>query len=102
MSKTTGVVLAIGGITVVNQTVFHDEPMNWRIPVATGLLAVGFSAGERVWPQGAQILAWTALLTVSLTRMTPSVPSPVESALQWWNKTNTSSSGTNAGGSRGV
>lgn len=86
MSKSTGVILAMGGITVVNQTVFHDEPMNWRIPVATGLAAVGFSVAERAWPQGTMILAWTALLTVCLTRIN-NVPSPVESALDWWDRT---------------
>lgn len=87
MSKTTGVVLAIGGVTVVNETVFHGQPMDWRVPIATGLAAVGFSLAERVWPQGAEILAWTALLTVLLTRTDPKVPSPTESALSWWDST---------------
>lgn len=84
MSQTTGPVLAMGLATVVNQTVFHDQPMDWRVPVATGLAAIGFSTAERAWPQGAKILAWTALLTVLLTRTQPNVPSPVESALTWW------------------
>lgn len=86
MSRTTGVILGLGAITIVNQTVFHDEPMDWRIPVATGLAAVGFSMAERAWPQGTQILAWTALLTVLLTRTKANVPSPVESAVTWWEK----------------
>jgi hypothetical protein len=85
VSKTIGPILATGTVTVINQTVFHDKPMDWRVPVATGLAAVGFSLAERVWPQGAQLLAWTALLTVLLTRTNPAVPSPTESALQWWN-----------------
>jgi hypothetical protein len=84
MSQTTGPVLATGLITVVNQTVFHDQPMDWRVPVATGLAAIGIGLAERVWPQGARILAWTALVTVLLARTQPSVPSPVESALTWW------------------
>jgi hypothetical protein len=84
MSATTGPVIAMGAITVANATVFHDEPMDWRVPIATGLAAMGFSAAERVWPQGAKILAWTALLTVLLTRTKANVPSPVESALTWW------------------
>jgi hypothetical protein len=86
MSQTTGVVLATGAITVVNQTVFHDEPMDWRVPVATGLAAIGFSLAERIWPKGVQILAWTGFMTVLLTRTQSSVPSPVESALDWWNR----------------
>lgn len=86
VSKTTGPVLAIGGLTIVNQTVFNGQPMDWRVPIATGLAAVGFSLAERAWPQGAEILAWTALLTVLITRTNPKVPSPAESALSWWNQ----------------
>jgi hypothetical protein len=86
MSQTTGPVLAMGAITIVNQTVFNDRPMDWRVPIATGLLAVGFSWGERVWPKGALILAWTGVVAVVLTRVQPTVPSPTESALAWWNK----------------
>lgn len=86
MSQTTGVILATGAITIVNQTVFHDEPMDWRVPIATGLAAVGFSIAERAFPQGTQILAWTAFLTVLLTRTDKKIPSPVESALDWWNE----------------
>jgi len=85
MSLTTGPVLATGAVTIVNRTVFHGQPMDWRVPVATGLAALGFSLAERAWPQGAQILAWTSLLTVLLTRMDPKVPSPIESAITWYN-----------------
>lgn len=85
MSKTTGPVLAMGAITVVNNTVFHDQPMDWRVPIATGLAAIGFSLAERAWEQGAVLFAWTGLLTVLLTRTNPKVPSPVESAVTWYN-----------------
>lgn len=86
MSQTTGVVLATGALTIVNESVFHEQDVDWRIPVATGLAAVGFSLAERVWPTGAQILAWTAFLTILLARTDPHVPSPVESAVHWWNE----------------
>jgi len=86
MSRTTGPVLATGAITIINRTVFSGEPMDWRIPVATGLTAVGFSLAERVWPTGAQILAWTALTTILLTRTDPRTPAPAENALAWWKK----------------
>lgn len=86
MSKTTGPVLAVGAITVVNGTIFHGQPMDWRVPIATGLSAIGFSLAERVWPQGAEILAWTALVTLLLTRVNPKVPSPAESAVTWFNQ----------------
>lgn len=85
MSKTIGPILATGTLTVLNNTVFHNQPMDWRVPIATALAAVGFSLAERVWPKGAEILAWTTLLTVLLTRTQADVPSPTESAITWWN-----------------
>lgn len=86
MSKAIGPILATGAVTVVNQSIFNDEPMDWRVPIATGLAAVGVSLVEKVWPEGALILAWGTLATVLLSRTQPHVPSPVESALSWWDK----------------
>lgn len=94
MSKVMGPILATGAMTVANQTIFHDEPMDWRVPVATGLAAMGFSMAEKAWPKGAVMLAWTVFGTVLLTRVKPDVPSPVESAIDWWNK-------SGGGGSKG-
>lgn len=87
MSATTGPILATGAVTIVNQSVFHGEPMDWRVPIATGLAAIGFNLAERVAPQPVKVLAWTTLLAVLLTRTNPNVPSPTESALAWWNST---------------
>lgn len=86
MSRTTGPILATGALTVANRTVFNGKPMDWRVPIATGLAAIGFNLVERVAPELATILAWTTFLTVTLTRTDPSVPSPVESAVSWWKK----------------
>lgn len=85
MSKTTGVVLATGTLTIVNLTVFNGQPMDWRVPIATGIAAVGFGLAERAWEQGAIILAWSAFLTVLLARIDPKIPSPAESASAWFN-----------------
>lgn len=86
MSRTIGPILATGAATVINRTVFNGKPLDWRIPIATGLAAVGFSLFEDAAPQIAIVLAWTTFLTVMLTRVDPSVPSPTESALAWWKK----------------
>jgi hypothetical protein len=86
MSKTLGPVLAMGAVTMVNQSVFHDKPVDWRVPMATGLAGIGFGLVERVWPEGAEILAWTALATVLLTRTDPKIPSPTESAVSWFDQ----------------
>lgn len=84
MSQTLGPVLAIGAITMVNQSVFNGKAPDWRIPIATGLASIGFTLAERVWPEGAVILAWTALITVLITRTDPNISSPAESAISWF------------------
>jgi hypothetical protein len=86
MSATTGIILATGAITVANASVFHDKPVDWRVPIATGLAALAFNGAERIWPQGAVLLAWTGMIAVLMTRTDPATPSPTESALSWWNK----------------
>lgn len=86
MSKALGPILATGAVTIVNRTVFHDKPMDWRVPIATGFAGIGFVMFEKAAPEFAVIVAWTAFLTIMLTRVDPGVPSPVESALQWWKK----------------
>lgn len=96
MSRTTGPILALGAVTVINRTVFNGRPMDWRIPIGTGLALAGFSLAERAAPDGADVLAWTALLTALLTRLDPHTPSPVESALAWWNASK--NGGTGDGG----
>jgi hypothetical protein len=84
MARTIAPILATGMLATANKTVFNSEPMDWRILPATGLAAVGFSLVEKVWPQGAVLLAWTAFATVLLTRI-DNQKSPVENALTWWN-----------------
>lgn len=84
MSETTGPILAVGGITILNQTVLHNKPMDWRIPIATGVATGFFALLERGAPQAARLAAYTALVTVLFTRIN-NVPSPTESFLSWWN-----------------
>lgn len=86
MGKTTGPILAIGGITVANRTIFNGEPMDWRIPIATGIAAMGFSLAEKAWQKGATALAWLALITLLFTRIDPGVPAPVETLNDWYRK----------------
>lgn len=86
MSATTGPILATGALTIVNRTVFNGQSLDWRIPIATGLAAIGFGLFEKAAPQVAVVLAWTTFLTVLLTRLDPTVPSPIESANNWWKK----------------
>ncbi len=85
MAQTTGPVLAIGGITIFNQTVLNSKPIDWRVPIATGFLAGAFALFEKGNATFAKGVAWTALLTVLLARVDPKTPSPVESLLKYWN-----------------
>lgn len=87
MAASTGPVLAIGAITVTNRTVFNGMPMDWRIPIATGLAALVLAGAETiVGPAIPRGVALVALVAVCLTRIDPAVPSPAESAINWWNK----------------
>lgn len=85
MAETTGPILALGAITVANQSIFHDEPLNWRVPVATGFAAMAFIPLEKAAPKAARMLAWTAIAVVLFTRIND-VPSPTESFLDFWEK----------------
>ena len=84
MALSTGPMLAVGGITLANQVVFHNQPINWRVPIATGI-AAGFLAIIEKGNEGLAVgLAWLALLTVLVARTDKNVKAPMESLLEWW------------------
>lgn len=85
MSRTTGPILAIGAITVVNRNVVNGQPFDWRVPIATGIAAGAFALAERAWERGAVALSYLALITVLFARVNPKEPAPAESFLKWWN-----------------
>lgn len=84
MARSTGPILAAGAITLGNQTVFNKQPINWRIPIATGISAGTLALIERVSPGFAVGIAWIALVTVLVARVVPNEPTPVENALKWY------------------
>lgn len=84
MGATTGPILALGAITMVNASVINEQPINWRVPLGTGIAAGMFSLAEQAWPEGARALAWVALVSVLFVRLQPGVPAPVESMLKFW------------------
>lgn len=86
MARTTGIVLATGAMTLANSAVFHDRPIDWRIPIASGLASMGFALLEKAAPNLAVMMAWTGFIVVLVTRTDPKVPSPTESLLSWWNQ----------------
>ncbi|MFJ2307652.1 hypothetical protein [Streptomyces sp. NPDC087787] len=86
MAASTGPVLAIGALTMANRSVFNDEPVDWKVPIATAITAVLFAGAERAVGRTAVTLAYVALVTVVFARVDPKVPSPAESALRWFNE----------------
>lgn len=78
MAKSTGPALAIGGVTVFNDVVLNGKPLDWRIPVATGFVAVGLAGLEHLSQPLAVGIAWLALVAVLFTRVNPAVPAPME------------------------
>lgn len=85
MARTVGPILVIGAITVANESIVNDKPINWRVPVATAIAAAAFSLAEKAWEDGAVALAYLALVSVLFVRLDPKVPAPVESFAAWWN-----------------
>ena len=86
MSRSVGPILAVGGVTLFNQSVLNGKEIDWRIPVATGFAAMAFSLLEKVNETLTVGVAWVALLTVLLARIDPKTPAPVETLLKYWNR----------------
>lgn len=86
MAASTGPILAIGAITVTNRTIFNNRAMDWRVPIGTTVAAVLFAGAERAVGRSAVWMSYLALVTVVFARVDPSVPSPAESALRWFNE----------------
>lgn len=85
MARTTGPILAIGGITLANQSIVHGKPIDWRVPIAAGIAAGIFGLFEKVSEEAAVGVAYLALVTMLFSRTRKDVPSPVESFNDWWN-----------------
>jgi hypothetical protein len=74
MAKSTGPIIAAGGLTLLNQTVLGNDPgddifeIGARIGIATGILAMMFYGIEKVSPELAVGLAWTGLVTTLFVR----------------------------------
>jgi hypothetical protein len=86
VSQTTGPILAVGGITLANNSLLNNKPFDWKVVIATGVSAGLFALLEKGWQQGAVALAWLALVTILLVRIDPKVPAPMESLNKWLQK----------------
>jgi hypothetical protein len=96
MAKSTGIVLAVGGISFANEVVFQPLASNaktsvkdvlakdvgavWRIPVATLVAAAMLGGLEQISPKLAVGLAYISLITVLFARL-GKAPAPAENLL---------------------
>ena len=86
MAASTGIVLAVGGITAANELVFAPATggkasFNWRLIPAVGGLALALAALERLSRPFAVGLAWLSLVAV-LTVPFGHAPTPLQNALK--------------------
>lgn len=91
MARTTGIVLAVGGITAANEALFAPlagtsraapwKAFNWRIIPATAGLALALGLLERAAPGFAVALAWLSLMTV-LVVPAGRAPTPLANVLK--------------------
>jgi hypothetical protein len=87
MANSTGVVLAAGAITLLNEAVFTpiesggkiSANFNWRIIPATAGLAFALAGLEKLAPQFAVGLAWFTLVGALVFRV-GNAPTPIENA----------------------
>jgi len=86
VAQSTGIILAVGGVTMFNDVVLNNEPIDWRVPIATAFGAMVFSLLEKVNQKLTVGVAWVALLTVLLARVNPNKKAPVETLLEKWNE----------------
>lgn len=86
MARSTGIVLAVGGITVANELLFaplagQKVQFNWRIVPATAGLALALAGLEKVSPTFAVGLAGLSLLAVLVVPF-GNAPTPLDNALK--------------------
>ena len=89
MAASTGIVLAVGGITLGNELLgaalrgqqWSATSVNWRVIPATAGLALALAGLERIAPGFATGLAWLSLATVLIVPFGRQ-PTPVDNALK--------------------
>lgn len=67
MAESTGPILAIGAITFANRSIIHSAPVDWKVPLSTGLVALLFAAGERISAPFFVGVAWIGVVATLIT-----------------------------------
>ena len=85
MARSTGIILAAGGITLANEAIFAPlaggkpitKGFNWRVVPATAFAAMALAGLEHLSEALAVGVAWIALITVLFARL-GKAPAPLE------------------------
>jgi hypothetical protein len=81
MAHSTGVILAVGGISFGNEWLLNKQPPNFKILLATGVAALMLGGLEHLSEPLATGIAWIALITVTLTDAGSKGNSPAQNLL---------------------
>jgi hypothetical protein len=86
MAESTGIVLAVGGLTIANEVIFAPltgakVAFNWRVIPATAGLALALAGLEHLSRPFAVGLAWLSLIA-ALTVPFGNAATPLENALK--------------------
>jgi hypothetical protein len=84
MARSTGPILAVGGITMLNQSLLAKEqqPIDFRIVVGTAVAAGGLALLEKLSEGLAVGIAYVALVAVLFARLDPKAGAPAENLLR--------------------
>jgi hypothetical protein len=63
MARSTGPILATGGVTFLNEWIGNGKTPDFTILAATGLAAIGLALFEKASPELAVGIAWIAFVT---------------------------------------
>lgn len=85
MARTTGPVLAAGGIALFNKMIVLEQPPDWRVVTGTAIAAAGLYVAEKALPDAAVVVAWSVLIAVLFVRLEPQTPAPAEAFERWYN-----------------
>jgi hypothetical protein len=84
MARSTGPILAVGAVTIANQSLLAKEqqPIDFRIVVGTAIAAGGLALLERLSEGLAVGIAYVALITVLFARLDAKAGAPAENLLR--------------------
>ena len=84
MARSTGPILAVGGITLANKSLLAEkpQPIDFRVIVGTTIAAAGLALLERVSEGLAVGIAYIALVAVLFAELDKKAGAPAENLLR--------------------